>query len=40
MLQGGKEEVSDEAMETVDVDYAFEKYVSKAKRNRASRGVS
>lgn len=40
MLQGGKEEVSDEAMETVDADHAFEKYVSEAKRNRASKGVS
>lgn len=40
VLQGGKEEVSDEAMETVDLDHAFEKYGSEAERNRASRGVS
>lgn len=40
VLQGGEEEVSDEAMETVDLDGAFEKSVSEAERNRASRGDS
>lgn len=40
MLQVGEEEVSDEAMETMDLDHALEKYVNEAKRGRASRGAS
>lgn len=40
MLQVVEEEVSDEAMETVDLDHDFEKYVNEAKRDRASRRAS
>lgn len=32
VLQGGKEEVSDEAMGTMDLDHAFEKCVSRGQK--------